>query len=143
MQLRDIARRLRTRPIETSRCLAPLSLMTRGRVGLVIRLWRWSKYPYRMLKIEKVDSMLDAQIFKTVKENAPLVSIDFSLLCDGQIFLGKRTSEPLKGMWFRPRGRIHKNETWRHALLRIVKSELGLWYRGSVSLFKGHLESLS
>ena len=94
-----------------------------------------------MLKIEKVDSMLDAQIFKTVIENAPLVSIDLCLLCDGQILLGKRTNEPLKGKWFTPGGRIHKNETWQHELLRIVKSELGLWYRGRVFLFKGRLES--
>ena len=70
--------------------------------------------------------MLDAQTFKTVVENAPLVSIDLCLVCDGQILLGKRTNEPLKGEWFTPGGRIHKNETWQQALLRIVKAELGL-----------------
>ena len=70
--------------------------------------------------------MLDAQTFKTVVENAPLVSIDLCLVCDGQILLGKRTNEPLKGEWFTPGGRIHKNETWQDALLRIIKAELGL-----------------
>ena len=70
--------------------------------------------------------MLDAQTFKTVIENAPLVSIDLCLVCDGQVLLGKRANEPLKGEWFTPGGRIHKNETWQHALLRIVKAELGL-----------------
>ena len=70
--------------------------------------------------------MLDAQTFKTVIENTPLVSIDLCLVCDGQVLLGKRTNEPLKGEWFTPGGRIHKNETWQDALLRIVKAELGL-----------------
>ena len=70
--------------------------------------------------------MLDAQTFKTVIENTPLVSIDLCLVCDGQVLLGKRNNDPLKGEWFTPGGRIHKNETWQHALLRIVKDELGL-----------------
>jgi colanic acid biosynthesis protein WcaH len=70
--------------------------------------------------------MLDAQTFKTVIENTPLVSIDLCLVCDGQVLLGKRANEPLKGEWFTPGGRIHKNETWTDALLRIVKAELGL-----------------
>ena len=70
--------------------------------------------------------MLDAQTFKIVIENTPLVSIDLCLVCNGQILLGKRSNEPLKGTWFTPGGRIHKNETWQNALLRIAEVELGL-----------------
>jgi len=70
--------------------------------------------------------MLDTQTFKTVIENTPLVSIDLCLICNGQILLGKRRNEPLKGTWFTPGGRIHKNETWQDALLRIAEVELGL-----------------
>jgi len=70
--------------------------------------------------------MLGAKTFKTVVENTPLVSIDLCLVCDGQVLLGKRTNEPLKGEWFTPGGRILKNETWQDALLRIVEMELGL-----------------
>ena len=70
--------------------------------------------------------MLDAQTFKTIVKNTPLVSIDLCLVCGGQILLGKRNNEPLKGEWFTPGGRIHKNETWQHALLRIAKAELDL-----------------
>ena len=70
--------------------------------------------------------MLDAQTFKTVIESTPLVSIDLCLVCDGQVLLGKRANEPLKGEWFTPGGRIHKNETWQDALLRIAEVELGL-----------------
>jgi colanic acid biosynthesis protein WcaH len=72
--------------------------------------------------------MLDAHTFKTVIENTPLVSIDLCLVCDGQVLLGKRTNEPLKSEWFTPGGRIHKNETWQNASLRIIKAELGLSY---------------
>ncbi len=67
--------------------------------------------------------MLDSQTFETVTKNAPLVSIDLCLVCDGQGLLGKRINEPLKGEWFIPGGRTHKNETWQDALLRIAKVE--------------------
>jgi colanic acid biosynthesis protein WcaH len=70
--------------------------------------------------------MLDTHTFSTVIENTPLVSIDLCLVCDGQVLLGKRINEPLKGEWFTPGGRIHKNETWQDALLRIAEAELGL-----------------
>lgn len=70
--------------------------------------------------------MLDAKIFKTVIENTPLVSIDLCLVFNGQILLGKRSNDPLKGIWFTPGGRIHKNETWQGALLRIAEVELCL-----------------
>ena len=70
--------------------------------------------------------MLDPEAFKSVIENTPLVSIDLCLICNGQILLGKRRNEPLKGIWFTPGGRIHKNETWQDALLRIAEVELEL-----------------
>ena len=70
--------------------------------------------------------MLDVQTFKVVIESTPLVSIDLCLIWNGQILLGKRSNEPLKGRWFTPGGRIHKNKTWQDALLRIAEVELGL-----------------
>jgi colanic acid biosynthesis protein WcaH len=70
--------------------------------------------------------MLDTQTFKSVIKNAPLVSIDLCLVCDDQLLLGKRNNDPLKGEWFTPGGRIHKNESWQDALLRIAEVELGL-----------------
>jgi colanic acid biosynthesis protein WcaH len=81
---------------------------------------------YQKLGQKIEDSMLGAQTFKTVIENTPLVSIDLCLICNGQILLGKRRNEPLKGIWFTPGGRIYKNETWQHALFRIAEVELGL-----------------
>ena len=70
--------------------------------------------------------MLAAKTFKVVIESTPLVSIDLCLVCKGQILLGKRPNEPLKGRWFTPGGRILKNESWQDALLRIAEVELGL-----------------
>jgi colanic acid biosynthesis protein WcaH len=64
--------------------------------------------------------------FKTIIENTPLVSIDLCLVCNGQVLLGKRKKQPLKGSWFTPGGRIYKNESWQVALKRIALSELGL-----------------
>ena len=70
--------------------------------------------------------MLDAYTFKTVIENTPLVSIDLCLVCEDQLLLGRRTSEPLKGEWFTPGGRIFKNEPWQECMRRVAHSELGL-----------------
>ena len=70
--------------------------------------------------------MLDSQTFKTVVKNTLLVSIDLCLVCKGQMLLGKRNNEPLKGQWFTPGSRIQKNESWQDCLRRIALSELGL-----------------
>jgi colanic acid biosynthesis protein WcaH len=73
--------------------------------------------------------MLDTESFKKLVENAPLVSIDLCLVCNGQLLLGKRNNEPLKGHWFTPGGRILKNEPWADCLRRVARSELGLEIR--------------
>lgn len=70
--------------------------------------------------------MLDVATFKTVVESTPLVSIDLCLVCDGQLLMGLRQNEPLKGQWFTPGGRLLKNERWQDGLVRIAKTELGL-----------------
>ena len=74
--------------------------------------------------------MLDSDIFQTVIENVPLVSIDLCIVYDGRLLLGMRNNEPLKGVWFTPGGRILKNETWTESLKRIALSELGLQVDG-------------
>jgi len=70
--------------------------------------------------------MLEPDIFKSIVKNAPLVSIDLCLVHDGEILLGKRANEPLKGNWFTPGGRILKNEPWQECMRRVSFSELGL-----------------
>ena len=70
--------------------------------------------------------MLDEATFKTVVASTPLVSIDLCLVCEGQLLMGLRQNEPLKGHWFTPGGRVLKNERWQDGLVRIAKTELGL-----------------
>ena len=70
--------------------------------------------------------MLDISTFRAVVKNAPLVSIDLCIIYDGQILLGHRNNEPLKGAWFTPGGRILKNEAYFDCLRRVARSELGL-----------------
>ena len=70
--------------------------------------------------------MLDVATFRTVVESTPLVSIDLCLVREGQLLMGLRQNEPLKGQWFTPGGRLLKNERWQDGLARIAKTELGL-----------------
>ena len=70
--------------------------------------------------------MLEPDTFKSIIENAPLVSIDICLVYKGKILLGRRNNQPLKGEWFTPGGRIFKNEPWQECIRRVVVSELGI-----------------
>lgn len=70
--------------------------------------------------------MLDHQTFLNVVANTPLVSVDLLLLRDDEVLLGLRNNRPAKGFWFVPGGRILKNETIQHAILRIAEKELGM-----------------
>lgn len=71
--------------------------------------------------------MLPLEIFKTVIESTPLVSIDLIVSNQqGQVLLGKRTNRPAKGYWFVPGGRVLKDEPLEQAFKRLIKVELGL-----------------
>lgn len=71
--------------------------------------------------------MLPLEIFKTVIESSPLVSIDLIVRnSEGQVLLGKRTNRPAKGYWFVPGGRILKDESFERAFKRLIKVELDL-----------------
>ena len=74
----------------------------------------------------RIYGVLDAATFKTVVESTPLVSIDLCLVFEGQLLMGLRQNEPLKGEWFTPGGRLLKNERWQDGLVRIARTELGL-----------------
>lgn len=68
---------------------------------------------------------LEKEIFATVVENTPLISIDLIVKNSmDQVLLGKRVNEPALGFWFVPGGRIFKNETLDNAFSRTVKHEL-------------------
>ena len=70
--------------------------------------------------------MLEKNLFKSVIQNTPLVSIDLVVLnADGQALLGERLNRPAKGFWFVPGGRILKNESLANAFKRLTLDELG------------------
>ena len=70
--------------------------------------------------------MLNNQIFKTVVDSAPLVSIDILLKKDNKVLLGRRVNKPAQGYFFSIGGRINKNETIDNAMTRIALYELNI-----------------
>ena len=70
--------------------------------------------------------MLDDQIFKTVVDSAPLISIDILIKKDNKILLGKRINKPAQGYFFSIGGRINKNEAIDNAMGRIARNELNI-----------------
>lgn len=67
---------------------------------------------------------LDKDEFSRAISMLPLISIDFCIIYEGKILLGKRNNEPAKNFFFTPGGRIRKNERFEDALKRISVDEL-------------------
>ena len=70
--------------------------------------------------------MLDDQIFQTVVDSAPLISIDILIKKGNKILLDKRVNKPAQGYFFSTGGRINKNETIDNALARVALNELNI-----------------
>lgn len=70
---------------------------------------------------------LGSDIFSTVVENTPLVSVDLIVRDASQrVLLGLRTNRPAQNTWFVPGGRIDKDESIEEAFSRLVENELGI-----------------
>ena len=74
---------------------------------------------------------LTGDIFKTIIDNTPLVSVDLIVKQNGKGLLGKRVNKPAQGYWFTLGGRVLKNETIQSAIQRIGKLELDIIIDGS------------
>jgi colanic acid biosynthesis protein WcaH len=70
--------------------------------------------------------MLGDQIYKTVVDSTPLVSIDILLKKDNKVLLGRRVNKPAQGYFFSIGGRINKNETIDNAMARVALNELNI-----------------
>ena len=70
--------------------------------------------------------MLDDQIFKTVVDSAPLISIDILIKKCNKILLGKRINKPAQVYFFSIGGRINKNESIDNAMARVALNELNI-----------------
>ena len=76
--------------------------------------------------------------FAQVVRLAPLVSIDLIILNPIQdVLVALRTSEPAKGFYFVPGGRIRKDETIQDAFVRILKVETGCQISFARAQFRG------
>ncbi|WP_288390595.1 GDP-mannose mannosyl hydrolase [uncultured Acinetobacter sp.] len=68
---------------------------------------------------------LPDQVFKTVIQSTPLISIDLVVRNEkNEVLLGKRLNAPAKGFWFVPGGRVQKDETLDSAFIRLLREEL-------------------
>ena len=72
---------------------------------------------------------LEKQVYTTVIDSTPLVSIDLVVINEkNEVLLGQRLNRPAKGFWFVPGGRILKNEALADAFKRLALEELGTEY---------------
>lgn len=69
---------------------------------------------------------LTGDLFKTIIEYTPLVSVDLIVKHSGKVLLGKRINKPAQGYWFTLGGRVLKNERIQSAIQRIGKLELAI-----------------
>jgi colanic acid biosynthesis protein WcaH len=81
---------------------------------------------------------LEKELFSSIIENTPLISIDLIIKdSEGKILLGQRINKPAKNSWFVPGGRIYKDEKIEDAFKRITQDEIGKEFDISNSRFKG------
>ncbi|ENT8679841.1 GDP-mannose mannosyl hydrolase [Escherichia albertii] len=84
---------------------------------------------------------LEYELFKTIVEHTPLISIDLIIRNDkGEALLGQRLNRPAQNYWFVPGGRIFKNESFEAAFKRITFEELGVQTSLDEALFLGVYE---
>jgi colanic acid biosynthesis protein WcaH len=92
---------------------------------------------------ESTPVRLPHNIFRTIVEYTPLVSLDFVVRDpDGRTLLGYRRNRPAQGFWFVPGGRLGKNETRREAFSRLTVAELGVEIDIARARFLGVYEHL-
>ena len=88
-------------------------------------------------------SMLPHDVFASVVQYAPLVSIDLVIRNPrGEILVGLRRNRPAQGYWFVPGGRIRKGERIADAFARITRGELGIEHRIESAAFLGVFECI-
>ena len=73
-----------------------------------------------------MNKLVPTEQFKTVVEYTPLISIDFIVMYQDKVLLGKRVNKPAFGFYFTTGGIVRKNETFEQAQKRIAKAELGV-----------------
>lgn len=70
--------------------------------------------------------MLSEQVFKTIVESSPIISVDILIKKENKVLLGKRINKPAQGYYFSIGGRVFKNEEITNAINRIAQNELNI-----------------
>lgn len=72
------------------------------------------------------DGRVPDNVWRSVVEHVPIVSVDLVVRDGDEVVLGKRRNEPAKGEWFVPGGRVRKHEGLEEAVGRVAREELGV-----------------
>lgn len=72
------------------------------------------------------DHPIPVDVWHTIVQHVPIVSVDLVVRQDDGIVLGKRTNPPAKDEWFVPGGRVYKHERFSDAVCRVARTELGV-----------------
>ncbi|MBA7708452.1 GDP-mannose mannosyl hydrolase [subsurface metagenome] len=77
---------------------------------------------------QNVHSLKDLTLrqYNRIKALVPLVGVELIVHKDNKMLICKRKVGPGKGKWALPGGRVQKDETLQHAVLRKAKEELGI-----------------
>ena len=84
-------------------------------------------------------------LYRALIEHSPICTIDI-LLFDPEkkyTLLGRRTSEPYKGMYYAFGGRLRKNEGFEDAVIRIAKNETSVNMEASSITFGGIINEIN
>ena len=88
-----------------------------------------------------MNKRLERELFKTIVEHTPLISINLIIRNDkGEALLGQRLNRPAQNYWFVPGGRIYKDESFEIAFKRITFEEVGVQISLNDALFLGVYE---
>jgi len=79
-----------------------------------------------MSSAEKPADFLPARLFNRIMKCVPIVSVEALIVTDDGLLFLMRATEPVKGEWWLPGGRIHRGESLLDALRREVKEETSL-----------------
>lgn len=65
-------------------------------------------------------------LYRQILDRMPIVCVDVVVLHEGRVLLVKRATEPAKGDWWFPGGRLLKGELLAAAAVRKCREEIGL-----------------
>lgn len=76
--------------------------------------------------MEVYDEYISPDVFAKFLQKLPQVSVELLVEQDGELLLVRRTNQPAKGEWFVPGARLFKGESFKQAVHRIARDELGI-----------------